>query len=28
VLEGPPPRPLDSVDARIDSADDSVLVRL
>jgi Rieske Fe-S protein len=28
VLAGPPPRPLDSVDARIDSADDTVLVRL
>jgi hypothetical protein len=28
VLEGPPPRPLDSLDARIDSADDTVLVRL
>ncbi|MEO7274607.1 MAG: ubiquinol-cytochrome c reductase iron-sulfur subunit [Vicinamibacterales bacterium] len=28
VLEGPPPRPLDSLDARIDTADDTVLVRL
>jgi Rieske Fe-S protein len=28
VLDGPPPRPLDSIDARIDSAADSVLVRL
>ena len=28
VLEGPPPRPLDSLDARIDSTDDTVLVRL
>jgi Rieske Fe-S protein len=28
VLAGPPPRPLDSVDARIDSADDAVLVQL
>jgi len=28
VLEGPPPRPLDSLEARIDSADDTVLVRL
>ena len=28
VLEGPPPRPLDHVDARIDPADASVLVRL
>lgn len=28
VLEGPPPRPLDTVDARIDPADTSVLVRL
>jgi menaquinol-cytochrome c reductase iron-sulfur subunit len=28
VLEGPPPRPLDGLDARIDPADDTVLVRL
>lgn len=28
VLEGPPPRPLDVVEARIDPADTSVLVRL
>jgi Rieske Fe-S protein len=28
VLEGPPPRPLDAIDARIDPADTSVLVRL
>jgi Rieske Fe-S protein len=28
VLAGPPPRPLDSVDARVDSEDDTVLVRL
>ena len=28
VLEGPPPRPLESVEARIDPADSSVLVRL
>jgi quinol---cytochrome c reductase iron-sulfur subunit, bacillus type len=28
VLEGPPPRPLDTIDARIDPADTSVLVRL
>jgi Rieske Fe-S protein len=28
VLEGPPPRPLDAIDARIDAADDTVLVRL
>jgi Rieske Fe-S protein len=28
VLEGPPPRPLDRVEARIDPADTSVLVRL
>jgi Rieske Fe-S protein len=28
VLEGPPPRPLDHVDARIDPNDASVLVRL
>jgi Rieske Fe-S protein len=28
VVEGPPPRPLDTVDARIDPADASVLVRL
>lgn len=28
VLSGPPPRPLDVVDARIDPADASVLVRL
>lgn len=28
VLEGPPPRPLDRIDARVDAADGSVLVRL
>ena len=28
VVEGPPPRPLDAVEARIDPADASVLVRL
>jgi Rieske Fe-S protein len=28
VLEGPPPRPLDAIEARIDPADTSVLVRL
>lgn len=28
VLGGPPPRPLDTVDARVDPADGSVLVRL
>jgi menaquinol-cytochrome c reductase iron-sulfur subunit len=28
VLSGPPPRPLDAVDARIDPANGSVLVRL
>ncbi len=28
VLEGPPPRPLDSLEARVDSSDDVVLVRL
>jgi len=28
VLEGPPPRPLDRLEARIDTADDTVLVRL
>lgn len=28
VLEGPPPRPLDVVEAKIDGADDSVLVRV
>jgi len=28
VLEGPPPRPLDVIEARIDPADTSVLVRL
>ncbi|MEP6918105.1 MAG: ubiquinol-cytochrome c reductase iron-sulfur subunit [Acidobacteriota bacterium] len=28
VLEGPPPRPLDTIEARIDSADASILVRL
>jgi Rieske Fe-S protein len=28
VLEGPPPRPLDTIEARIDPADTSVLVRL
>ena len=28
VIAGPPPRPLDQVDARIDPANDAVLVRL
>lgn len=28
VLEGPPPRPLDRVEARLDSESDAVLVRL
>lgn len=28
VLSGPPPRPLDAIEARIDTAADSVLVRL
>ena len=28
VLEGPPPRPLDTIEARIDPADGSVLVRV
>jgi Rieske Fe-S protein len=28
VLEGPPPRPLETIEARIDPADTSVLVRL
>ena len=28
VLEGPPPRPLETIDARIDPADASVLVRV
>jgi Rieske Fe-S protein len=28
VLEGPPPRPLDTIEARIDSGGESVLVRL
>jgi Rieske Fe-S protein len=28
VLEGPPPRPLDAIEARLDTAADSVLVRL
>ncbi len=28
VLEGPPPRPLDTIEARLDPADSSVLVRL
>jgi Rieske Fe-S protein len=28
VVSGPPPRPLDTIDARIDPADASVLVRL
>jgi Rieske Fe-S protein len=28
VLEGPPPRPLGSIDARLDGSDDTVLVRL
>jgi Rieske Fe-S protein len=28
VLNGPPPRPLDVIEARVDQADDSVLVRV
>jgi Rieske Fe-S protein len=28
VLDGPPPRPLEVIEARVDSADDSVLVRV
>jgi Rieske Fe-S protein len=28
VVEGPPPRPLDRVEVRVDTAADSVLVRL
>lgn len=28
VIEGPPPRPLDTIEARIDSADGAVLVRV
>jgi Rieske Fe-S protein len=28
VIEGPPPRPLDTVDVRVDAATDSVLVRV
>jgi quinol---cytochrome c reductase iron-sulfur subunit, bacillus type len=28
VLEGPPPRPLDTVDVRVDSSSDDVLVRV
>lgn len=28
VLEGPPPRPLDIVEAKIEGADDSILVRV
>jgi Rieske Fe-S protein len=28
VVEGPPPRPLDAVDVRIDPSDDSILVRV
>lgn len=28
VLSGPPPRPLDTIDARVDAADDSVMVRV
>jgi Rieske Fe-S protein len=28
VLAGPPPRPLQTIEARIDPADSSVLVRL
>lgn len=28
VLEGPPPRPLDTVDVRVDDSTDSVLVRV
>jgi Rieske Fe-S protein len=28
VLEGPPPRPLDVIEARVDPADASILVRL
>jgi quinol---cytochrome c reductase iron-sulfur subunit, bacillus type len=28
VVSGPPPRPLESIDTRVDGADDAVLVRL
>jgi len=28
VVSGPPPRPLDAIDTRVDGADDTVLVRL
>jgi quinol---cytochrome c reductase iron-sulfur subunit, bacillus type len=28
VIAGPPPRPLDTIEARVDAADDSVLVRV
>jgi Rieske Fe-S protein len=28
VVEGPPPRPLDTVEVRVDAAADAVLVRL
>jgi Rieske Fe-S protein len=28
VVEGPPPRPLNVLDARVDTGEDSVLVRL
>jgi Rieske Fe-S protein len=28
VIEGPPPRPLDTVDVRVDTSSDSVLVRV
>ena len=28
VIAGPPPRPLDAIEARVDAADDSVLVRV
>ena len=28
VLEGPPPRPLDVIEAKVEGADDSVLVRV
>jgi menaquinol-cytochrome c reductase iron-sulfur subunit len=28
VLEGPPPRPLDTIDVRVDDRDDAVLVRV
>jgi menaquinol-cytochrome c reductase iron-sulfur subunit len=28
VLDGPPPRPLQAIEARVDAADDSILVRV